>query len=171
MLQRRQLGSLLLAAAASCTLPTAASAAPSRHALFRIARSKNKNVVLYTARCRGNDLDSAGPIEAHWLMLAEDGRREELSWAERELAYGFSVSELAGEGCKLRLAACKARTIQVQRRPEGFRALITIAGRRALLERIFVQASEGALLPSVEFVELVGARLDGSRISERLVAR
>jgi hypothetical protein len=170
MVPRRQIGSFLWATAVGSVLPTGASASPALATLFTIARSKNANVVRYSARCRQKDLDSGAPIEAHWLMLAEDGRREELSWAERKLAYGFTVSDLSADACRLRLVAFKNRPILVQRRPEGFRALVAIAGRRATLERIFVRTSEGTLFPSVQHVDLYGMSLDGAPLTERILA-
>jgi hypothetical protein len=104
-------------------------------------------------------------------MLAEDGRREELTWAERQLAYGFSTSRVTLEGCQLELVAFKARPLKVERHTRGFRALVPITGRPALLERIFVQTRESGLLPSVVHVDLYGQALDGTPLSERIVAR
>ena len=87
------------------------------------------------------------------------------------MAYGFSVAEASTDGCRVRLLAFKARRLTVRRRAERFRALVDIAGRRGWLERIFVQTSEGALLPSVVHVDLYGTSLDGEKLSERIVAR
>jgi hypothetical protein len=171
MLTRKQFGSLLGGAAIAGLLPSEALAFTHLRALFSIARSKNKNVVRYVARCQDQRLDTTQPIAAHWLMLAEDGRREELTWTERQLAYGFSASRISCDGCQLQLVAFKARTIAVERHGQGFRALLTIAGRRAELERIFVQTSEGALLPSVVHVDLYGKSLEGAPLSERIAAR
>ena len=169
MLTRRQVGGLIGGAVVISRLPVARADGESR-ALFSIARSTNQNVVRYAARLRGRDLDSAQPIEAYWLMLAEDGRREELSWAERKLAYGFAASAVASDRCQLRLVAFKQRVVTVERAPLGFRALVSIKGRRAVLQRIFVQVSTGALLPRVQHVDLYGTTLDGSAIGERIHA-
>jgi Domain of unknown function (DUF4833) len=139
--------------------------------LFDISRNKNANIVRYAARCRGQALDATRPIDAKWLMLAEDGRREELSWGERRLAYGFAVSNLSSSGCRLRLLACEARPILVERYGQTFRALASIAGRRAVLEGIFVQAKEGTLLPSVEYIDLHGRDSQGAPLHERLFNR
>lgn len=171
MLTRKQFGGLVAGAALGGLLAPPARAALTSTTLFTIARSKNKNVVRYLARCKDQQLDDAQPIAAHWLMLAEDGRREELTWTERQLAYGFTASHVSTEGCRLRLVAFKARSIAVERRAGTFRALVTIAGRRALLERIFVQTSEAGLFPSVVHVDLFGQSLDGSALSERLTTR
>jgi hypothetical protein len=139
--------------------------------LFKILRSKNANVVRYLAVLEGNDLSQRQPVAAHWLMLAEDGHREELSWAERKLAYGFSVSELSPERCVVQLTAFKQRPLVVERRGKSFRATLSIAGQRATLERIFVQTSEGGLLPSVQYLDLFGSAADGSPLSERVSSR
>jgi hypothetical protein len=170
MLERRQFCGWLCVASVSCILPDVAEAAPALRSLFTIGRSKNKNVVRYSARCHKQVLDVTAPIEAHWLMLAEDGRREELTWAERQLAYGFGASKVSVEGCQLHLVAFKARSISVERRGAAFRAVVDIAGRRAELERIFVQTNEG-ILPSVVHVDLHGRSLDGAPLSGRRCAR
>src|SRR5258705_13664792 len=100
-MQRRSLAGLFGATLASFAWPDTGRTQPAAATLFTIARSKNANVVRYQARTRGGGLDRSHPIDAYWLMLAEDGRREELSWAERKLAYGFSVSALTEEPCLL----------------------------------------------------------------------
>lgn len=165
-MQRRHLLGALGAATVSGVAGFALAAPPST--LFRIERSKNKNVVVYRANQGRNGLDQRAPVSAYWLMLAEDGRREELTWAERQLAYGFDVADVSSEGCRLVLSACNRRSLRVERGEQGFRAICMIAGHRAVLERIFVQATEGALLPSVQHVDLFGKSLAGAALSERL---
>lgn len=169
MLSRRQLGGLLAGGAWCWGRP--AAAAPRASLLFSIARSKNANVVRYVALLDGQRLDPRRPIHAYWQMLAEDGRREELSFAEHKLAYGFEVSRLGPTSCELRLVAFAERVVLVERSSHGVRALVRIAGEQAVLQRIFVKASEGGLLPSVEYVDVRGTSLSGAPVSERLRAR
>jgi hypothetical protein len=170
-MQRRQLPGLLGLCLSGYLWPARASAEDDRGALFRITRSKNKNVVVYQANRRGNGLNLGEPIGAHWLMLAEDGRREELTWTERRLAYGFDVQDVALDHCRVTLLACRSRPLLVARGPRGFRALCRIAGEPAVLERIFVRTNESALVPSVSYVDLFGESLQGAPLSERLTAR
>jgi hypothetical protein len=171
MMQRRSLAGLFGATLAGLVWPGIGRAQPAATTLFTIARSKNANVVRYQARTRGGGLDQSHPIDAYWLMLAEDGRREELSWAERKLAYGFSVFALTEERCVLSLLAFKERPVVIERRGQAFRASTKIAGKRAILERIFVQASEGGLLPSVLYLDVFGTSSDGSPLRERISSR
>jgi Domain of unknown function (DUF4833) len=141
--------------------------------LFVIARSKNANVVHYEARVRQNGrLDPDEPVVAYWVMRAEDGRREGLTWLERRLAYGFTTSlEAGGEGLRLHVRAFTRRDLSVRRDGTGhFHAEMPIAGHHAWLERIFVASDEHGMTPSVRYIDLLG-RLpgDGTRVSERIL--
>jgi hypothetical protein len=141
-------------------------------ALFVIARSKNANVVHYDARVHESGrLDGEAPVVAYWIMRAEDGRREGLSFFERKLAYGFTTSFTpGGDALRLRLTAFSRRELLVRRDESGrFHAEMTIAGRRARLERIFVASDEGGLTPSVRYLDLFGRSPDGVRVSERIL--
>ncbi|HEY5375603.1 MAG TPA: DUF4833 domain-containing protein [Polyangiaceae bacterium] len=170
MLSRRDLHVLASGAALSLVAPRLF--ATSSRELFRLGRSKNANVVRYAVRTGADGrLDAACPVEAYWLMLAEDGRREELTWTERKLAYGFSVSEQTSQGLLLHLSACSARELRVRSSDGAFRAELAIAGQRAFLQRIFVQTEEGLLLPRVRFVELSGVTARARHVSERIVPR
>jgi hypothetical protein len=85
----------LLLGAALITVPTLAFLATPRQEravdLFVIERSKNRNVVRYDLVLdKSGFYDTRRPLDVYWLMLAEDGRREELSILERR-AYGFEL--------------------------------------------------------------------------------
>jgi hypothetical protein len=151
--------------------PRELHALPSRE-LFTLGRTKNANVVKYAVRMgRDGRLDASEPVEAYWLMLAEDGRREELTWTERQLAYGFSVSAQSRAGFSLRLAACSERVLHVSATPSGFRAELLIARQPAFLRRVFVRTDEGLLMPHVRYVEISGLTAAGQSVSERILPR
>jgi len=75
------------------------------------------------------------------VMHAEDGHREDLSWFERQFAYGWSVvSRVEPYRMELRLTAVPQRAVVVRvDAAGGVRAELQIAGRSAALRRIFVQ--------------------------------
>lgn len=171
MLSRRAFQMLAPAAALELSLtivPRVAGALPSRE-LFTLARNTNANVLRYAVRT-GKDgrLDGRNPIEAYWLMLAENGRREELTWTERRFAYGFS-STATDQGCILRLTACPERELRVRAVDGGYRAEVTIAKQPTALKRIFVFAESHALFPNVRYVEISGTNASGQLVSERLL--
>lgn len=145
--------------------PAAPECAPE---LFRIQRSTNANVVVYEARLAApGSLDRQEPVHASWIMLAVDGRREELNFLERGLAYGFEVREAGAPGIvELRLRAQPDRPVVVRFRDGCPAAFVTITGREALFRRIFVQV-EGGPFPEVRSVELVGLDAkDGVEVRE-----
>jgi hypothetical protein len=142
-----------------------------RDNLFTIARSKNANIVRYDVhRTPEGKLDGARPVDAYWLMLAENGHREELTFMERELAYGFSVSKISASGFSLQLSAFKQREIRIEYAGGSFHARAVIMGRRATLSQIFVRSEEGGLLPRVQYVELRGIADGGVAVVERILA-
>ena len=104
-------------------------------------------------------------------MLAEDGRREELTWTERQLAYGFSVSNLSHDSFILHLTACSQRPLRVTTAPSGFNAETEIAGQPARLRRIFVHTDDGLLMPRVRYVEIFGLTAAGRSVVERIIPR
>jgi hypothetical protein len=117
-------------------------------------------------------LDLEKPFIAFWVMHAEDGRREGLTFLEERLAYGFSLlSKPTHAGFRVRLKAFPKRNIDVVRGPDGaYRAELMIAGTAAVLERIFVTSDESGITPSVRYVDLFGVARDGGRkLTERLV--
>ncbi|HEU4385712.1 MAG TPA: DUF4833 domain-containing protein [Anaeromyxobacteraceae bacterium] len=142
--------------------PAAASPAASASAcdgeLFRIARNKNANEIVYRARRdRAGALDPDEPMEAYWLMLAEDGRREGMNFIERIMAYGFSAEAAKeGEGFLVSLKAKKDRPLRLTLRGECPVALARIGDAEGVLRRIFVHATGEALIPTVDYVELYG---------------
>ncbi len=171
MLTRRALLSGLAAAAVESSAQRELHALPSRE-LFTLARSKNANVVKYAVRIgRNARLDLANPVEAYWLMLAEDGRREALTWTERNLAYGFSVAGLSSDGFLLHLRAYSQRALRVRQVQGSYRAELEIARQPAFLRRIFVQTDGGTLIPSVRYVEISGLTASAQAVIERIIPR
>lgn len=138
--------------------------------LFVIERSKNRNIVRYDLMLdKSGRYDAKRPLDVYWLMLAENGRREELSMFERR-AYGFELLPGASSTqLGVRLVAVKNRPLVIRESTGGYRATLPIQGVPAYLERIFVATREGPILPTVLYVELRGRSIqDGRALSERI---
>ena len=139
--------------------------------LFRIARNKNANVVVYEVDAEaGREAPDRDPVRATWLMLAEDGRREDLNAFERALAYGFEVRR-SPTGLRLVLKADASQEIEVREHHGCLRAFRRIAGHEAVLRLIRVEARESGLVPSVRSVEVFGTDPEtGAALRERIAA-
>ena len=114
-------------------------------------------------------LDPREPIIAYWVMAAEDGRREDLTSAERRKAFGFTmVHGRDANSYNLRLVAQQQRDIYVRRR-NSVRAATLIAGRCAYVTKIYVKVHKFLALPKIEFIELIGSDLaTGEPVCERV---
>jgi hypothetical protein len=142
----------LLAAPAAAQIKTAP--------LFIIERNKNANVVHYDARLTADGkLDPKQPVIAYWIMLAEDGRRKKLSWIETKKAYGFTIKpDPSVNGYKMTLLAAPKRQIIVKKKG-AVHAETVINGRPAILEKIYINASDGLMGPKVQYIEVHGKDL------------
>jgi hypothetical protein len=142
--------------------------------LFKIERSKNANVVQYDAQLtpEGN-LDPKKPIIAYWIMLAADGRKEDLNVIERMKAYGFKAKYNAeGNFATMDMAADIQRKIKVYKVDGIYRPETVIDGQPAFIKKIYIKSIEGGTLPKVEYMELFGtdAKTGGDRY-EKLVPK
>jgi hypothetical protein len=139
--------------------------------LFQIERSKNANIVAYDARVRPDgSLDEAKPVEAYWVKLASDGSRAKLTAIQRRMAYGFKTRFDADGTLVIKMAAEIDREIKVTRLGGEWRALVDIDGAPAVLDRIWVQAQDHKLWPTVEWVDLHGTDArTGNERTERIV--
>jgi len=165
-------GSIALAVAVTFALaPPVRAEDP--HSVFFIQRNKNKNEVHYAisldenCRPKGDD-----PVKNYWLRL-EDGPNVEKSLKLlQQVGYGIKSQKVTDEGVLVVLRSLPARPISVVVTREGTEckaaAYMTVAGERAHLERAYVFAKDGFLLPAVAYVELFGKRDDGSPVEERI---
>jgi hypothetical protein len=151
-----------------------AAAQTKTSSLFIIERSKNANVVHYDARLTDDGkLDPKEPVIAYWVRLAENGRRQELSWIERKKAYGFTIKpEPSVDGYRMTLVAVPWRLIIVKQEKDAVRAEAVIDGRRAVLEKMYINASDGLMGPKIRYIEVFGKDLQtGEQRREEMVPK
>ncbi len=139
--------------------------------LFRIERSKNKNVVQYDAcLLQNNSISESNPVHAYWVLA--DGQKKELGMLERMKAYGIESTEKLGQNkFRIVLAALKSRSLIVKEMKEGYKALIRIGGELSILDRVYVQAGEQFPgLPKVQYVDLFGRSTKTDKlVQERII--
>ena len=155
-------------------MPVASAAAQANsRPLFFIARSKNANIVQYDARIdTAGKIAGASPVTAYWIMNAQAGQREGLTWFEDKFAYGFDVRANPDSGnWTLIMRAYRQRPVTIRQTPDTVRAEVMISGRAAAFERMFILARDRRLrTPKVEHVDLFGRDLEtGEVLCERIV--
>lgn len=171
LLRRLLLGSGSLAAIGGGVIIALSAGEASSQQLFAIERSVNANVVRYDVRVtKGGAYDTRRPLDVYWLLLAEDGRREELSPLERGTAYGYEILPDARPlDFGMRLVAAKERPLRVRRRGSTYRAEVVIGGGTAVLDSVYVALSSASVVPRVLYVELRGTSIAAGRpVRERI---
>jgi hypothetical protein len=124
--------------------------------LFQIERSKNTNEIHYAAQVgKDGTLDAKEPVAAFWVMKAEDGRREGLTFMERKMAYGVDATARGSE-FDIKLAAAPERAIKLMNVGGRWRAQTQLNGKSAYLSRIFITTKEGGVMPTVVSIDLYG---------------
>ena len=152
------------------TAPTQKKTQP----LFIIERSKNANVVHYDAQLTADGkLYPNEPVIAYWVLLVEDGRREDLNWIEKKKAYGFNIEpDPSVNGYKMTLVAVPQGPITVRKDGDAVRAELVIDSHPAILEKIYINATDGLLGPTVHYIELYGKDLKtGEKRYQKIVKK
>lgn len=163
---------LVLAALALAFFLFRSSPGKSGPTLFIIQRNKNANEVHYEVRVGPDGALAADPVVAYWIMKAEGGRREDLTFPERKWAYGFEVSPPGPGGEReMTLVAWEDRKIRLTKAGDRWRALTKIDGKDAYLTRLFIQSEEGGATPKVLFVDVFGEAVDGGKAVQEHVIR
>jgi hypothetical protein len=125
--------------------------------LFIIERTTNGNVVHYDAHLDASGhIDSREPVLAYWTMGSATGKRQNLNFMERTRAYGIHVTQQSPGRYLIYVVSQKKVEIEVYEEGGSIRAVTSIGGHRAFLQKIFANIDSGFFLPKVNYVELYG---------------
>jgi hypothetical protein len=129
--------------------------------LFKIERSKNANIVQYDVQVTPDGkLYQKEPVIVYWIRLAEDGRKRELTFFQRNWSYGISTKyDPRSNSAIVVIKAARSRVIKVCEVEGVYRGETIIDGQPALLERIFVTSSKSVLQRKGNSIELYGKNI------------
>jgi len=154
---------------------TASASAETPDSVFHIDRNKNRNQVHYGVhvdeQCRPIGTD---PVYNYWLRREENPPVVQPLRFFQQAAYGFQKQKIEDDGrIEVRLRALPDRQLVIRVasvagtcKTETF---MTIDGKQAYLDKVFVFAEEGILLPTVRYIELYGRSNDGLAVYEKIV--
>jgi len=139
--------------------------------LFFVARNKNANIIRYDALMDTHGkIDPREPVTAYWILLAKDGRRQELTALDRK-AYGFSCTPDKNPGVyNIIIKSFNSREIRVYNDKRGIKAEVAINGKPAWLNEIFIDASQAIVFTKVHYIELFGKdKTTGAKVYEKII--
>lgn len=142
---------------------------PTPQRLFHIARSVNRNLVCYDVNLEKGNLNPRKPLKVYWINREEHpGKRGELSYIQRKMAYGYKVVSSRPGLSICTLTAYPKRQLVITRWKSGYACLVTINKQKALLRSLYVKAHPRNPL-KVEYVELRGVSVaTGRPVTERV---
>ena len=147
----------------------------SENMLFYLQRSKNTNTVVYEVQKDSKGvLSSETPVHPYWINYEEVGnKKSDLSAFERKAVYGVDVEAVKDrkDAYVMKLKAFNKRSITLMKDKLGhYVGQIIINGKRAILQRIFIEAKEGLITPTVLHVDLFGIDpVSGASVTERII--
>jgi len=128
--------------------------------LFYIHKNTNPNAIVYALNLNSNNkIDSQNPIEVFWRRYQEDGRRKKLAWLEKTFAFDFKVKPVKGKEntFAFSLIAMKDKQLYATQNKKGEPVvLMTISGKIAILEKIYLMVDDTKRIQSVSSMELFG---------------
>ncbi|MFN2425671.1 MAG: DUF4833 domain-containing protein [Candidatus Binatia bacterium] len=163
-----------VAGGAALLLLASAASAASADSVFHIDRNKNRNQVHYGVHldenCRPVGTD---PVYNYWLRREKDPPEVRPLTYLQQAAYGFQEQDVKKDGrIEMRLRALPDRQLVVRAAAMGgtckVETFTTIGEKQAYLEKVFVFAEDGLLLPAVRYIELFGRSNDGLSVYEKI---
>lgn len=122
--------------------------------LFYVKRSLNKNVVIYKYnKTKDGKIDTANPIHHYWIMRENKGEIEELSFLEKKLAYGYTITDFTPSTIDFLIKPIPYYPLQIVQYKSSYITKIKIKGEWHPLVSVFVQLQKG-FLKQVEYIDV-----------------
>lgn len=147
--------------------------------LFYVQRTHNTNTIVYELNYLNDSmLNPASPIHPFWIRYADQGankgKTEELSYIQRQYAYGVTTQLIDKEKqtFKVNFVSYKKRDIFLMRSKtdKSYAAFMTINGKLVRLERVFVMIEGGTFwVPHITYVDVTGRDMAGKTVSEKII--
>lgn len=130
--------------------------------VFFLQRSMNSNTIVYVANMDAEGkLKRKNPIEVYWRRFNDKGERQELGFAERNLAFGVNakpIPDLPG-AFRITLKSYSARSAVLRVVDNVPRLETKLLGKDAQLISAYLHLDESGRIPKVTKVDVWGRTL------------
>lgn len=148
----------------------------SRHLLFYIQRTHNKNTIMYEVNYNADStINESEPVKVYWIRYSDRGEVAPLSYIQRNYAYGIEslMTDKAKKIFKINLVSYDKRPIYLMR-AEGdsrYRAYIIMDNKLVYLCKAFAKIDGGTFwVPHITYVELTGKDpVTGKTVTEKII--
>ena len=169
------LAAFAVVAAAALSAFADADAPRNANNLFVIKRSKNADEAHYDARLtRDGALDPGDGVDGYFMNKGPapgQWSRADFTWIQKR-AYGWETKPTDNGSQFLKLKAFPDRNMWVRKYDGRWRVETTIAGKQALLEKLYVATDESGIMPRVLYVDVFGVdAASRAPLTEHIVAK
>ncbi|MBS1562813.1 MAG: DUF4833 domain-containing protein [Bacteroidetes bacterium] len=128
--------------------------------LFFLQRTPNINTIVCELNFKTNgELNEDEPVHVFWIRYGESGQRAELSFIQRNFAYGVKTRLLSKDKYELHFVSYKKAMMYLTKAADNkYHVFTSINQKQAILNRIYIKINPGGSFwsPNIEYVELAG---------------
>src|SRR4051812_41961237 len=140
--------------------------------LFYLQRTPNSNTIVCELNLnKGGELNADEPVHVFWIRYGESGQRAELSFLQRNFAYGVKTRFLSKDKYELHFVSYKKVLMYLAKATDNkYHVFTSINQKEAILNRIYIKINPGGSFwsPNVEYVEIAGVEPGtGKEVMER----
>lgn len=139
------------------TKTTIAQEKPLNYHLFKIDRSKDKNVVLYDINLtETGQLHSKKPIIYYWIKNEKKGNIEALTWIQKKYAYGLNYLAITNEFATFQFVSYDKLTFTLKKgNDKKYHVFTKFDNKLVKVKYLFVQIDGGTFwIPNVTEVKI-----------------
>lgn len=139
--------------------PSILNDAKTGYNLFYIERSGNANRIYYDIRLNtSGQPDNANPIVFYRVKPGQHSHKLELSWFEKQFAYGLKFISSGKDQFIFRFAAYSGRNFNLHKNKQGiFRVYTNSLGAQVEVYKLYIHITGGTLLvPTISKIDLYG---------------
>lgn len=125
--------------------------------LFKIDRSKDKNVVLYDINLtETGQLHSKKPINYYWIKNEKKGNIEGLTWIQKKYAYGIDYLAITDEFATFKFVSYDKLTFTLKKsKDKKYHVFTKFNDKLVKVKYVFVQIDGGTFwIPNVTEVKI-----------------
>jgi len=140
--------------------------------LIYLQRTPNKNTIVCELNLAADGkLNADEPVHVFWIRYGEQGQRAELSFLQRNFAYGVKTRFLSKDRYELHFVSYKKLVMHLMKAADNkYHVFTAINQKEVILNRIFIKINPGGSFwsPNIEYIELAGIEPGtGSEVLER----
>ncbi|MDX2196023.1 MAG: DUF4833 domain-containing protein [Cytophagales bacterium] len=117
----------------------------SQNTIFYIGTSEDKDIVCYDLNFDANGIQPQNPIDYYWIYYSKGGIRQEITWLQRKMAYGYEINEASKMRISIKVLSLKSKPVEVTLRNGKPEATTILNNKKCVLHHVYIVLANNAL--------------------------